>query len=68
MDNVIEKETREIFKAEIEALIEKDSKYISLGPDEIEAILNAFDFTLTNGKENVRTQMLYDAIQIKNKN
>lgn len=68
MDNVIEKETREIFKAEIEALIEKDSKYISLGPDEIEAILKAFDFTLTQGKKNVRTQMLYDAIQIKNKN
>lgn len=68
MDNVIDKETREIFKAEIEAIIEKDSKYISLGPDEIEAILNAFDFTLTNGKKNVRTQMLYDAIQIKKKN
>ena len=68
MDNVIEKETREIFKAEIEALIEKDSKYISLGPDEIEAILKAFDFTLTQGKKNVRTQMLYDEIQIKNKN
>lgn len=68
MDNVIEKETREIFKAEIEAIIEKDSKYISLGPDEIEAILKAFDYTLTNGKKNVRTQMLYDAIQIKNKN
>ena len=68
MDNIIEKETREIFKAEIEALIEKDSKYISLGPDEIEAILKAFDFTLTKGKKNVRTQMLYDAIQIKNKN
>ena len=65
MDNVIDKETREIFRAEIEALIEKDSKYISLGPDEIEAILKAFDFTLTNGKKNVRTQMLYDAIQIK---
>ena len=68
MDNIIEKETREIFKAEIEALIEKDSKYISLGPDEIEAILKAFDFTLTQGKKNVRTQMLYDEIQIKNKN
>ena len=68
MDNVIEKETREIFKAEIEALIEKDSKYISLGPDEIEAILKAFDLTFTQGKKNVRTQMLYDAIQIKNKN
>lgn len=68
MDNVIEKETREIFKAEIEDLLEKDSKYISLGPDEIEAILKAFDYTLTNGKKNVRTQMLYDAIQIKNKN
>ncbi len=63
MDNVIDKETREIFKAEIEALIEKDSKYISLGPDEIQAIVDAFDYTLTNGKKNVRAQMLYDGFQ-----
>ncbi|RKU25265.1 hypothetical protein C6497_16335 [Candidatus Poribacteria bacterium] len=62
MDSIIDKETREIFRAEIEALIEKDSKYISLGPDEIQAIVNAFDFTLTNGKKNVRAQMLYDEI------
>lgn len=63
MDNVIDKETREIFRAEIEALIEKDSKYISLGPDEIQAIVDAFDFTLTTGKKNVRAQMLYDGFQ-----
>lgn len=68
MDNVVEKETREIFKAEIEALIEKDSKYISFGPDEIAAIVHAFDFTLTNGRENVRAQMLYDLIQEKRDN
>ncbi|MCG9128357.1 hypothetical protein JT359_12215 [Candidatus Poribacteria bacterium] len=63
MDNVIDKETREIFKAEIEALIEKDSKFISLGPDEIKAIVETFDFTLRSGKKNVRAQMLYDSFQ-----
>lgn len=68
MDNVVEKETREIFKAEIEVLIENDPKYISFGPDEIAAIVNAFDFTLANGRENVRAQMLYDLIQEKRDN
>lgn len=65
MDTVLENETREIFKAEIEALIQQDSKYISISPDQLEAIFKAFDFTLTNGREKVRAQMLYDLVQEK---
>ena len=66
MEDVIKKETSEIIRSEIEALIEKDSKYISLGPDEIQTIVDTFNFTLKNGKKNVRAQMLYDGFQ-KNK-
>ncbi len=65
MDTVLENETREIYKNEIEALIQHDPKYITLGPVELEAIVNAFEFTLTNGREKVRAQMLYDMIQEK---
>lgn len=68
MNTVLENETLEIYKAEIEALLQQDSKYISLGPDELEAIVNAFEFTLTNGREKVRAQMLYDLIQEKREN
>lgn len=65
MDTVLDNETREIYKAEIEAIIQHDPKYITLGPDELDAIVNAFEFTLTNGREKVRAQMIYDLIQEK---
>ena len=65
MDTVLDNETREIYKVEIEAIIQHDSKYITLGPDELEAIVNAFEFTLANGREKVRAQMIYDLIQEK---
>ena len=65
MDTVLDKETREIYKEEIEVLIQHDPKYITLGPDELEAIVKAFDFTLTNGRDKVRAQMLYDLVQEK---
>ena len=68
MDTVLENETLEIFKAEIAALIQQDSKYISLSPDQLESIVKAFDFTLKNGREKVRAQMLYDLVQEKGGN
>lgn len=68
MDTILENETLEIFKAEITALIQQDSKYISLSPDQLDAIVKAFDFTLKNGREKVRAQMLYDLVQEKRGN
>ena len=68
MDTILENETLEIFKAEIAALIQQDSKYISLSPDQLESIVKAFDFTLKNGREKVRAQMLYDLVQEKRGN
>ncbi len=68
MDTILENETLEIFKAEIAALIQQDSKYISLSPDQLESIVKAFDFTLKNGREKVRAQMLYDLVQEKGGN
>ncbi len=68
MDTVLENETLEIFKAEITALIQQDSKYISISPDQLDAIVKAFDFTLKNGREKVRAQMLYDLVQEKRGN
>lgn len=68
MDTVLENETLDIFKAEIEALLQQDSKYISISPDQLEAIVKAFDFTLKNGREKVRAQMLYDLVQEKRGN
>ncbi len=65
MDTILENETREIYKAEIMTLIQQDEKYITLGPEELDAIVNAFEFTLANGREKVRAQMLYDLIQEK---
>jgi len=65
MDISLENETRNIYKREIEALIQRNEKYKSLGPTELEAIVRAFDFTLKNGREKVRTQMLYDLIHQK---
>ena len=55
MDTILENETREIYKAEIITHIQQDEKYITLGPEELDA----------NGREKVRAQMLYDLIQEK---
>ena len=65
MDISLENETLNIYKKEIEALIQRDEKYRDLGTDVLEAIVGAFEFTLTNGREKVRAQMLYDLIHEK---
>ena len=65
MDISLENETLNIYRKEIEALIQRDEKYRDLGPDALEAIVGAFEFTLTNGREKVRAQMLYDLIHEK---
>ncbi len=65
MDISLENETLNIYRKEIEALIQRDEKYRDLGPDALEAIVSAFEFTLTNGREKVRAQMLYDLIHEK---
>ena len=65
MDISLENETLNIYRKEIEALIQRDEKYRDLGPDALEAIVSAFEFTLTNGREKVRAQMLYDLIREK---
>ena len=65
MDISLEQETLNIYKEELEALIQRDEKYRALGIDELEAIVRAFELTLTNGREKVRAQMLYDLIHEK---
>ena len=65
MDISLEKETLNIYREEIEALIQRDEKYKTLDLAELEAIVHAFEFTLTNGREKVRAQMLYDLIHEK---
>ena len=65
MDISLEKETLNIYREELEALIQRDEKYRTLGIDELEAIVSAFELTLTNGGEKVRSQMLYDLIHEK---
>lgn len=65
MDISLEDETLSIYRKEIETLIQRDEKYKDLGPAELEAIVRAFEFTLTNGREKVRAQMLYDLIHEK---
>lgn len=65
MDISLENETRNIYKREIEALIQRDEKYKILGQAELDAIVRAFEFTLKNGREKVRAQMLYDLIHEK---
>ena len=65
MDISLENETRHIYEKEIRALIQRDEKYSALGPAEREAIVRAFELTLTNGREKVRAQMLYDLIHEK---
>ncbi len=65
MDISLENETLNIYKREIETLIQRDEKYKTLGPTELEAIARAFEFTLKNGHEKVRAQMLYDLIHEK---
>ena len=65
MDISLENETLNVYRKEIQTLIQRDEKYKDLGPDAIEAIVHAFEFTLTNGREKVRAQMLYDLIHQK---
>ena len=65
MDISLENETQYIYRKEIEALIQQEEKYRTLGPTELEAIVRAFEMTLTNGREKVRAQMLYDLIHQK---
>ncbi len=65
MDISLENETQDIYRKEIEALIQRDEKYRDLGPAELETIVRAFEMTLTNGREKVRAQMLYDLIHQK---
>lgn len=65
MDISLEDETLNIYRKEIEILIQRDEKYKDLGPAELEAIVRAFELTLTNGQEKVRAQMLYDLIHEK---
>ena len=65
MDISLENETQDIYRREIEALIQREEKYGSIGPAELEAIVRAFELTLTNGREKVRAQMLYDLIHQK---
>ena len=65
MDISLENETLNIYREEIEALIQRDEKYRNLGPVELEAVVRAFELTLTNGREKVRAQMLYDLIHEK---
>ena len=68
MDISLEKETLNIYREEIEALIQRDEKYRTLGTAELEAIVRAFELTLTNGREKVRAQMLYELIHEKRDN
>ena len=65
MDISLENETQHIYRKEIEALIQREEKYRTLGPTELEAIVRVFELTLTNGREKVRAQMLYDLIHQK---
>ena len=62
MSTSLKKETLNIYKTEIETLIQRNEKYQSLGPEEYDAIVSAFKFIYENGKEKVRAQMLYDMI------
>jgi len=68
MDTTLENETQHIYRTEIEALIQRDPKYKTLGPAELESIVRAFELTLTNGREKVRAQMLYDLLHEKRDN
>ena len=65
MDISLENETLNIYRKEIETLIQRDEKYKDLGPAELEAIVRACECTLTNGREKVRAQMLYDLVHEK---
>ena len=68
MDISLENETLNIYREEIETLLQRDERYKTLGLAELEAIVNAFEFTLKNGREKVRAQMLYDLIHEKRDN
>ena len=62
MDTTLENKTLDIYRTEIKTLIQQNEKYQSLGPEEYNAIVRAFEFIYENGKEKVRAQMLHDMI------
>ena len=62
MDTPLENETLNIYKTEVEALLQRNEKYQTLGPAEYTAVVRAFEFTLAHGRERVRAQMLYDML------
>jgi len=61
-DISLEKETRKIYREQIDDLIQKDDKFKDLGPVELEAVVKAFEFLMEQGVEKVRAQMLYEMI------
>ena len=65
MDISLENETQSIYRKELETLIQQDERYRDLGPAELEAIVKAFEFTLKNGRDKVRAQMIYDLVHEK---
>ncbi len=65
MDISLENETRNIYRKEIQSLIQQEKKYRTLNTDDLEAIVKTFEFTLTNGREKVRAQMIHDLIHEK---
>lgn len=65
MDISLENETQYIYRKEVEALLRREEKFEGLGDAELEAIVSAFEFVLTNGPEKVGSQMLYDRIHQK---
>ncbi len=62
MDTPLENETLRIYKTEVAALLQQNERYQTLGSAEFDAVVRAFELTLTNGREKVRAQMLYDML------
>ncbi len=60
MDTSLENETFNIYRREIEKLLQQEPKYKTLGVPELDKIAHAFKFTLEQDK--VRVQMLYELI------
>lgn len=65
MDISLEDETLQIYRKELETLIQREEKYASLGAPELAAIADAFKLTLTHGREKIRPQVIYDRIHEK---
>lgn len=68
MDTPLENETLNIYKTEVDALLQQKEKYQTLGPAEFDAVVRAFEFTLANGRGKVRAQMLYDMLHENREN